>query len=75
MIQRTSNGKCYFYGNEISQEKYDEIVEIIKHKPIRDGYDYRLREDLTWEEFSIDQPDPDPEIEDSEALSILLGGE
>lgn len=76
MIQKSNNGKFYFYGEEISEEKYEEIIEIIRNKPPKTATtDYRLREDLTWEEFEIEQPEPDPELDDSEALSIILGGE
>lgn len=74
MIQRTNKGKCYFNGKEITQEKYDEIAEIIANKPHRDGYDYRLLDDLTWEEFPVVPPEPDEYPSDDEALSIILGG-
>lgn len=74
MIQRTQDGKYFFNGKEITAKKYEEIVEIIKNKPIREGYEYYLRDDLTWEERKIPAPDHDPEIDDAELLNILMGG-
>lgn len=60
---------------EISEVKYNEIKGIIRNKPAAtETTDYRLKADLTWEEYEIDPPDPDPELDDDEALEILLGG-
>jgi hypothetical protein len=47
---------------EISKKEYDEILAIIRNKPIADtGYVYRLKEDLTWElvEIHITEPTED----------------
>lgn len=34
---------------EITEEEYHEILTVIQNKPGADvGYDYRLKEDLTW---------------------------
>ena len=69
----TGNG-----GTEISEQEYAEILAIIRNKPTpRDGYDYRLKTDLTWEEYELPpMPDPaDEDITDSEVLDIILGGE
>lgn len=66
----TGNG-----GTEITESEYNEILSSIRTKPPRtETTDYRLREDLTWEEYPIDPPDPDPEIEDAEVYDILFGG-
>lgn len=63
-------------GTEISAEEYASLEEIIRTRPEPSaGYDYRLKEDLTWEEYALPEPDPDPEITDDEALDIILGGE
>lgn len=41
-------------GEEISVEEYERIKQVLSTKPTpRDGYGYRLREDLTWEEYEI----------------------
>lgn len=40
-------------GN-ISENDYNNVLEIIKNKPIaNDGFDYRLKEDLTWELYEL----------------------
>ena len=61
-------------GNvEITQEEYDEILRMIQSRPIPEaGYDYKLRENLTWEQVKASEP-VDEEISDEEALDIMLG--
>ena len=62
-------------GEEITESEYNEILAVIHNKPAAtETTDYRLREDLTWEEYEIDPPDPDPEIDEAEAYEILFGG-
>lgn len=64
-------------GERIAEEEYAEILAVIRTKPQRtETTDYRLKTDLTWEAYEVEpQPDPeDEEVDDSEALSILLGG-
>ena len=62
-------------GTEISEAEYSEILSFVRNKPSpTDTTDYRLREDLTWEAYEVDPPDPDPEIEDAEVYDILFGG-
>lgn len=35
---------------EITESEYNKILELIKNKPKAEkGYDYKLKEDLTWE--------------------------
>ena len=61
--------------HEITEEEYNTILSVIKSKPpATETTDYRLREDLTWEEYPVDPPDPDPDIDDSEVYDILFGG-
>ena len=62
---------------EIAAEEYANIVDLVHNRPMPpEGYDYRLREDLTWEEYQLPVIDPaEEEISDSEALAIILGGE
>lgn len=60
---------------EITETEYEDIKSAIAAKPQRtDTTDYRLRDDLTWEAYEIDPPDPDPEVDDAELLNILMGG-
>lgn len=65
-------------GTEITEAEYDEIMSIIQQCPNAAGKGYRLKTDLTWEEYDL-PPDPessdDEELTDAEALNILLGGE
>lgn len=64
-----------FPGVQITDEEVSAIMNAIKIKPpATEDADFRLREDLIWEEFPIDPPDPDPEINESELLDILMGG-
>lgn len=64
-------------GEEITEVEYNEIMSIIQSRPIADGKGYRLKTDLTWEEYDL-PPEPEPsdddEITNDEALEILLGG-
>lgn len=58
----------------ISEAEYNEIMAVIRSKPpATETTDYRLREDLTWEAFEVEPPDPDPELNDDELLNILMG--
>lgn len=65
-------------GEEITPEEYAQIMAAIQNRPeAPEGYDYRLKTDLTWEEYALPEAEPeaDNEISDSEALAIILGGE
>lgn len=62
-------------GVEITEAEHDEIMEVVQNKPPRtEDKDYRLKPDLTWEEYDR-PPDTEPEVEGEELLNILLGGE
>lgn len=60
-------------GDEITESEYNEIMTAISNKPHRDGYDYRLKTDLTWEEYESPTPEPDPteEVSGDEVLDAL----
>ena len=64
-------------GIEISADEYSEILSIIQNRPIAEDKGYRLKTDLTWEEYDL-PPEPEPsdedELSEAEALDILLGG-
>lgn len=46
-------------GVEITETEYNEILTAIQNKPVaRDGYDYRLKTDLSWEEYEKTIPEP-----------------
>lgn len=60
----TGNG-----GTEITESEYSEILATIRNKPTpRDGYGYRLKTDLTWEEYEMPPVEPEPPT-DEEALT------
>lgn len=55
----TGNG-----GIEISESEYNEIMNVIRNRPSAEGKGYRLRTDLTWEEYDLPpEPPPDPQEE------------
>ena len=58
---------------EITQDEYNAILAVIRSRTIpEDGYDYKLREDLTWEQ--VEAPEPvEGDISAEEALDIMLG--
>ena len=65
-------------GNiEITEAEYNQILTIIQNRPQSEGKGYRLKTDLTWEEYDlppVPEPSDDDEISTDEALNILLGG-
>lgn len=62
-------------GIEITKLEYNEILSAIQSKPAgTETTDYLLREDLTWEEYEIDPPEENPDIDDAEAFDIIFGG-
>ena len=62
-------------GTEITKAEYDRILAVIRAKPAKtETEDYRLRDDLTWEAHAVPPPKSDPDVDDSEALQIILGG-
>ena len=64
-------------GTEITEAEYNEIMAIIQNRPTAEGKGYRLKTDLTWEEYDlppVPEPSDDDEISTDEALNILLGG-
>ena len=42
-----------FGGTEITKTEYDEIMAVIQSRPNGEGKGYRLRTDLTWEEYDL----------------------
>ena len=63
-------------GTEITADEYAELLNIIRTKPVAsEGYDYRLKADLTWELYELPpMPIEDEEISDTEVLNIITGG-
>ena len=64
-------------GEDLTESEYTQILNSIRNKPTSpDGHGYRLKSDLTWErlELPVAPEDADPDLTDSEALAIILGG-
>lgn len=70
LVKGVSNGN-------ITEEEYNTILDIISNKPTPpQGYDYKLREDLTWELYELPAPEPedgDATVEDYEAALGRFG--
>lgn len=57
-------------GVEITEEEYNEILAVIRAKPEAEaGYDYRLKEDMTWELTEV--PEADPEEQEATEADYL----
>ena len=69
-----TNNRYYWYGTEITAERYAEIRGILDEmSEAPAGYFYVLTEELEWDL----REDPDPEEDEpepGELLDILLGG-
>lgn len=61
-------------GEEITEQEYQELLDIIRGCPAPDdGFGYRLKSDLNWEQYELPVVDSE-DISEAEALEILLGG-
>ena len=56
---------------EITEEEYNDILAAAAQCPLDESFGYRLKSDLTWEQYELPQ---EQEIDDTEALEIILGG-
>lgn len=56
-------------GTEITETEYNAIMAVIQSRPTAEGKGYRLRVDLTWEEYDL-PPEPEPELT-PEAEAVL----
>lgn len=57
----------------ITESEYAKLQAAFRTMPApKEGYVYRLREDLTWEE--VEAPPEDPDVDDAEAFGLLFGG-
>ena len=63
-------------GTEITENEYNSIMTVIQNKPQgTETTDYRLKTDLTWEEYEFPPTPEDYDISDEEALEIITGGD
>ena len=57
-------------GDDISDNEYNEIKGILSNAPKAEGKGYKLKADLTWEEFDV-AVDNEPSAD--EIIDILMG--
>lgn len=76
LVKNYKTGKCYFYGTEITPEKYDEIKTMLADRPATpEGYEYFLNAELEWELTEIPaEPLMDETAAKAAAYDILTGG-
>ena len=68
-----TNNKFFFYGKEITAERFAEIRAIMDEIPTAPpGYFYILTESLEWE--LREYPEPSEDVDGDELLEILMGG-
>lgn len=62
-------------GEEISETEYNKLMAIIQNAPKSNGKGYKLRTDLTWEEYNLPPVvlSDDDELTDEEAYNIIMG--
>lgn len=68
-----SNG--YIIAVEVNHPLYAQFVDAYLNKPTApEGFDYRLKADLTWELYELPPVPDDDELTAEEALDIITGG-
>lgn len=56
-------------GEPITETEYNEILSVVRNRPTApDGYEYKLKTDLTWELAELPPVEPEP-LTDEEALT------
>lgn len=71
----TSNSES---GGNCTEEEYFAVYNAFRNPPTPQvGYGYRLKTDLTWEEYELPiepdpDPDPDPESGSEEDMQMAL---
>jgi hypothetical protein len=59
-------------GDEIAEEEYNALLEIIRTKPkADDGYNYKLKADLTWELYELPHVDVHDDVTDEEFMRMI----
>lgn len=57
---------------EITKEEYENIVTIVKNRPIEENKCYKLKKDLTWDALEVEViPEDEMEITDDEFMDML----
>ena len=65
----------YIIAVEKSDNNYEDVLNAIKTRPTApDGYGYRLRGDLTWEQYELPVvEETEEELTNEEAYNIIIG--
>ena len=59
-------------GVIIDEQEYKHLLEISKRRPTpQDGYDYRLKEDLTWELYELPPMEYEEEATEQDYIEAL----
>jgi hypothetical protein len=71
------NRKCTWYGEEITETQYNEILSMLRNRPnAPEGFAYRLTQALEWELYELPPAEPE-ELSETEqkalAYDILMG--
>ena len=54
---------------EITEKEYNELQKIIIERPVAPkGYEYRLKEDLTWELYEITEAEYEEAVKENEDI-------
>lgn len=62
-------------GIEITEAEYNEILDLIRNKPqAENGYDYKLKADLTWELIEV-PVEEEPQAYTAEQLAEMTNAE
>lgn len=62
-------------GDEITEQEYAEIYAAIQSRPTPpEGKDYRIKTDLTWEEYDLPPaPEPEPSTPEDQIAELESG--
>ena len=64
LVVGTGNGYT-----EITEEEYNDILNVISNMPVApNGYDYKLKEDLTWEMYEITEAEYEEAVKENENI-------
>lgn len=58
-------------GVEIAEKEYNAIMAVIQSRPAAEGKGYKLKTDLSWEEYDrppVPEPSGEDEFSDAEVL-------
>ena len=59
-------------GEDITETEYNQILSIIRNAPYAEGKGYKLKTDLTWEEYDIEPIDEGSEEVTAEEIAQAI---